>query len=480
MATATGLSLNVTHHGVTTTIPDDDVARLMYYLHSVTFGVGLDILQDDLISYKQYYLLSPARIAVVFKTAVELKPEEFIGKVIFRDDAGDVTGASSNKFITITAAADVISIQRNVIVAGRATDVTKVMFFKSIWLKTYYTDPIERIARAILGTNHCNHCQGDEGICACTSCPRGDSAKCRPLFNAFLEALVTPVSPRPASPQPPPRQIAPNQHQANCDGCGWRTFSGDRYKCTVCADYDLCQACYDRNVHLDTSHTFMKIRTPGARPDYLSLRYESTPPPYTPPSPATKPPLPPRTTPSYPTPAKPPVSSNTWFYQDMSPAELKSYLTERGVSFDDILDKETLCRRVWDTHCDCMTIPELNQFFTDNSISTADCRDIASKRARAKAAFRPPARPPAPTPAPAPAMPKDGGSGRTTGGGPFRKDDAVILHGLTRAEMNGKKGTIVLIDVAASKATVKVPDLDRSFKVKFENIKFDDDDEELE
>ena len=227
----------------------------------------------------------------------------------------------------------------------------------------------------------------------------------------------------------------------------------------------------------------MKIKTPGARPDYLGLRYEPTPPPYTPPSPISKPPIPPRTTPSFPTTkptAKPAATGGTYFYQNMSPAELKSYLSERGVSFDDILDKETLCRRVWDTHCDCMTIPELNQFFTDNSISTADCRDIASKRSRAKSAFRPPVRPAPPTPAPAPAVPKDAGSGRATGDGPFRKDDAVILHGLTRADMNGKKGTIVLIDREASKATVKVPDLDRSFKVKFENIKFDDDDEELE
>ena len=51
-------------------------------------------------------------------------------------------------------------------------------------------------------------------------------------------------------------------------------------------------------------------------------------------------------------------------------------------------------------------------------------------------------------------MPKDGGSGRTTGGGPLKQDDAVILHGLTKAEMNGKKGTIVPIEVAASKGTI--------------------------
>src|SRR5258708_7386354 len=104
MATASALSFNVKEYGVNTIIPDDDIARLMYYLNCVTIGVGLDILQDDIVRYKDYNLLSPTRIAVVFKTAVELSPDVFIGKILFRDDEGEVTGSSSNNFVSISAA----------------------------------------------------------------------------------------------------------------------------------------------------------------------------------------------------------------------------------------------------------------------------------------------------------------------------------------------------------------------------------------
>jgi len=60
----------------------------MYYLNCVTIGVGLDILADDLVRFKDYRLLNPARIAVVFKTAIELSPDVFMGKIIFRGQRG--------------------------------------------------------------------------------------------------------------------------------------------------------------------------------------------------------------------------------------------------------------------------------------------------------------------------------------------------------------------------------------------------------
>jgi sequestosome 1 len=44
-----------------------------------------------------------------------------------------------------------------------------------------------------------------------------------------------------------------------CDGCQG-SIVGNRYKCTVCPDYDLCQACSDKKVHPD--HNMIKIVRP--------------------------------------------------------------------------------------------------------------------------------------------------------------------------------------------------------------------------
>ena len=152
----------------------------------------------------------------------------------------------------------------------------------------------------------------------------------------------------------------------------------------------------------------------------------------------------------------------------MSVTELNTFLRERDVEFGDIRDKETLCRRVWDTHCDCMTIVELNKFLSDSSISTVGCKDISSKRQRAKDAFESPSRPSAPP------------ASIDTSAVRFKKDDAVVLTGLNRAEMNGKMATVISVDHAEAKALVRVDALDKTFKVKLENLKMEEVVEELE
>jgi len=466
-------------------VPDDDIARLMYYLNCVTISLGLDILHDDLVDYQNYHRLSSVRIALVFKSAVEFSPDIFLNKLIFKDDEGDIVPAgSSNKFVNITTACDIVSIQRDFVIGGQVKDVTKVMFFKTSWLNTFYNGPIERIAKAVLAasTKHCQHCEGETGMCACSTCPRTSSSKCRPvfesLFDALLSAAATPSSStsraRSRSPAPSPKSTARPQHQANCDGCMWQLFTGPRYKCNDCYDFDLCEPCYKANKHIDTRHSFRKYEYPEASPIYLAPRTAqpaAPPPPYAEatrststansnPTPTRR--VPPQPGPPMPKDEKTPIPSqsydpNTLFYLNMSIAQLKNFLTERDVDATDIFDKETLCKRVWETHCDSMSISELNTFLSKNGISTAGCRDISARRQKAREAYRPPSRP-------APSTPGNGSGG-------WRKDDVVMLTGLSKAEMNGKKALIQIVDTSQGKATVWVEDMGKAFKVKFENMK---------
>jgi hypothetical protein len=43
-----------------------------------------------------------------------------------------------------------------------------------------------------------------------------------------------------------------------CDGCDCEPIRGVRFKCSVCANYDLCQKCEAKNIHPE--HPFLKIR----------------------------------------------------------------------------------------------------------------------------------------------------------------------------------------------------------------------------
>lgn len=44
-----------------------------------------------------------------------------------------------------------------------------------------------------------------------------------------------------------------------CDGCGVLPITGDRFKCTVCHDFDLCSACEQKDVH-PSSHPLLKLK----------------------------------------------------------------------------------------------------------------------------------------------------------------------------------------------------------------------------
>ncbi|KAI9026363.1 hypothetical protein DFJ74DRAFT_37042 [Hyaloraphidium curvatum] len=57
-----------------------------------------------------------------------------------------------------------------------------------------------------------------------------------------------------------------------CDGCGMYPLAGHRFKCTACADYDLCSACHPKReeIHLDGEkkphgHEFRDLGDEGRR-----------------------------------------------------------------------------------------------------------------------------------------------------------------------------------------------------------------------
>jgi hypothetical protein len=144
--TASQLSAKVVRTGHTVTIPNNDLARVMYYLQCVTQAVDMDILPDDCIEYQNYRYLSESRVDLVINFAQILSPGELINKLIFRDDEGAfIKDGMLNDFASITVACDMIHVQQSVVIGGKVQDVSKVMFFKSEWLTRNYYDPMRRL-----------------------------------------------------------------------------------------------------------------------------------------------------------------------------------------------------------------------------------------------------------------------------------------------------------------------------------------------
>ncbi|CAF3589848.1 unnamed protein product [Adineta steineri] len=72
-------------------IPNDPIAKLMYYLDIVcTLVEYKDHSLDRLRNYSNYKNLSDNEVRVLYITCAALDPDELIGKVIFEDEDGDL------------------------------------------------------------------------------------------------------------------------------------------------------------------------------------------------------------------------------------------------------------------------------------------------------------------------------------------------------------------------------------------------------
>ena len=49
-----------------------------------------------------------------------------------------------------------------------------------------------------------------------------------------------------------------------CDACNTKSFTGTRWKCSKCDDYDLCTVCYFGDKH-EITHPFIRIDVPGLK-----------------------------------------------------------------------------------------------------------------------------------------------------------------------------------------------------------------------
>lgn len=115
MASAVRRNVGLRETGEKTAVADNDVARMMYYLRSVSLDCGLDIIQDDLVDYKNYARLSQRRADQVFEAAYQFSPDEFHKYVSF---------AFNNRLFLVFSSSSLDLKQRNLTLKSFADNST--------------------------------------------------------------------------------------------------------------------------------------------------------------------------------------------------------------------------------------------------------------------------------------------------------------------------------------------------------------------
>ena len=126
--------------GERTSVPDDDVAKLMYYLSCVDTVINYNEI-DKLTDYQNYDLLTVDDMTLLFKLVLLFNPKIFIDAGIFIIDESLLPYDLDNQFYKITDERIGIYVNDEIMIGGRNVKVLKVMACNESWLVRNYFRP---------------------------------------------------------------------------------------------------------------------------------------------------------------------------------------------------------------------------------------------------------------------------------------------------------------------------------------------------
>ena len=130
--------------GVIATVPNDDYARLMYYLSCVETVINYDKM-NKLSDYENYKSLNSTQKKLLLDLCELMDPKLLIGARIFRVNEDLLLDNNSNQFYKITDQKIGISRNKEIMIGGKTVKILKIMVCKKNWLQEYYFNPIKNI-----------------------------------------------------------------------------------------------------------------------------------------------------------------------------------------------------------------------------------------------------------------------------------------------------------------------------------------------
>lgn len=125
-------------------IPENDVARLMYYFDCVCSVI--QYTDNDLNrfrNYRNWASLTYGERRTLLVLCLTFSPDEFDNRVFFHSD--NLCGNSTNRFYELSQISNQVIAAREIIIAGQTHRVAKIMAYKMSWMQNYYYGPILRL-----------------------------------------------------------------------------------------------------------------------------------------------------------------------------------------------------------------------------------------------------------------------------------------------------------------------------------------------
>ena len=140
-------SLKVEAIGQKVYVPDNDYARLMYYLSCVFTVIQYDA-DTKFSNYNNYYLLTEEEKAALIVLVLLFQPEIFLDAHVFIFNSSLVPYGYSNEFYKITDEKIGVHVNQEIFISGKAVRVLKIMACNENWLRQNYINPLTNINNA--------------------------------------------------------------------------------------------------------------------------------------------------------------------------------------------------------------------------------------------------------------------------------------------------------------------------------------------
>ena len=150
--------LSIKETGVTTTVPQNATAKLLYYLSCINSIIQLVELDIDEVDYTfvswvndykncQSWTKTNQEKQKILRVARGFTPNILEDKIFFRvTTLGD---NSSNGFFEISSSEITVAATDEVFIGGLSKKIHKIMLYESRWLQTYYYDAIRDLEREL-------------------------------------------------------------------------------------------------------------------------------------------------------------------------------------------------------------------------------------------------------------------------------------------------------------------------------------------
>ncbi len=145
MAMFSNTNYDVRMFGETVTVPDADVAKVMYYLDCVCTVIDYD--DNNIRRYRNYsnwMNMSDEEDKLIFVLAATLSPDELEDKVFFENST--LCPTTSNQFYEIGQIRNQLLVVQSIVIGGRSRQVKKIMAYKSGWMQRNYYQPMKALA----------------------------------------------------------------------------------------------------------------------------------------------------------------------------------------------------------------------------------------------------------------------------------------------------------------------------------------------